>query len=73
MPLLDARGARAAELATVAGVAPDDAFWQAIEELVDSSLLNAGRTVGRTIYSIHRLTEYFLLSDLVGVDWADPQ
>ena len=40
---------------------------------VDCSLLNAGRAVGRTIYSIHRLTEYFLLSDLVGADWADPR
>jgi hypothetical protein len=73
VPLLDARGAGAAELATVAGLAPDDAFWQAIEELVNCSLLNAGHAAGRTIYSIHRLTEYFLLSDLVGANWADPQ
>lgn len=73
MPLLDARGAGAAELAAVSGLALDGAFWQAIEELVNCSLLNAGHTAGRMIYSIHRLTEYFLLSDLVGANWADPQ
>jgi hypothetical protein len=73
MPLLDARGARAEELATVAGVTTDDGFWQAIEELVDCSLLHAGRAAGQTIYSIHRLTEYFLLSDLARIDWADPR
>jgi hypothetical protein len=32
---------------------------------VTCSLLNAGYLGGRLLYSIHRLTEYFILSDLV--------
>jgi hypothetical protein len=65
MPLLDARGAAAEELAIVSGVATDATFWSAVEELVTCSLLNAGYAGGRLLYSIHRLTENFILSDLV--------
>jgi hypothetical protein len=67
MPLLDARGAAGEELAIVSGVAANATFWSAVEELVTCSLLNAGCASDRLLYSIHRLTEYFILSDLVHV------
>lgn len=65
MPLLDARGTGWQELAAISGTPPDEHFWRAIEELVASSLLNAGYARGQLLYSIHRLTEHFILSDLV--------
>jgi hypothetical protein len=66
MPLLDPRGATWEDLAAVSGVALNGYFRGALEELVAASLLNAGCVQGRMLYTIHRLTEYFLLSDLVG-------
>lgn len=66
MPLLDARGTTWDDLAAVSGVALNGHFRGALEELVSVSLLNAGYAQGRLLYSIHRLTEYFILSDLVG-------
>jgi hypothetical protein len=65
MPLLDARGAGWEELAAISQVASDEEFRRAAEELVTYSLLNVGVTGDRTLYSIHRLTESFILSDLV--------
>ncbi len=65
MPLLDARGVRWEDLAAVSGVALDGQFRQALQELVDFSLLNVGWVRGQLLYSIHRLTENFILSDLV--------
>lgn len=44
----------------------------ALEELVAASLLDAGCAQGRLLYSIHRLTEYFILSDLIGVEPPGP-
>ncbi|MFZ1401743.1 MAG: hypothetical protein WAW03_01515, partial [Anaerolineae bacterium] len=67
MPLLDARGTAWQHLAAVSGVPADDEFCRAIQELVNASLLNVGHAVQDTVYSIHRLTEYFVLSELVGV------
>ena len=34
-------------------------------ELVGASLMYAGYSQGQLLYSIHRLTEYFILSDLI--------
>ncbi len=67
MPLLDPRNATWEDLAHVSGVALNGYFRNALEELVAASLLHAGWSQGRLIYSIHRLTEYFLLSDLIGL------
>lgn len=67
MPLLDPRNATWEDLAHISGVALNGYFRNALEELVAASLLNAGWSQGRLIYSIHRLTEYFLLSDLIGL------
>ncbi len=72
MPLLDARGVSWQDLAAVSGVTLDGRFRCALEELVDVSLLNAGWTQGRLLYSIHRLTEYYLISDLIGGEGQTP-
>lgn len=72
MPLLDARGATWEDLAAVSGVALNGYFRNALEELVAASLLNAGCFQGRLLYSIHRLTEYFILSDLIGLERPHP-
>lgn len=65
MPLLDARGVSWEDLAAVSDVALNGHFRHALEELVAASLFNIGWVRGRPLYSIHRLTEYFILSDLV--------
>ena len=65
MPLLDIRGVAWPELAAVSDVAPDGEFCRALEELVGASLMYAGYSQGQVLYSIHRLIEYFILSDLI--------
>lgn len=65
MPLLDTRGVSWEDLAVVSDVALNGHFRRALEELVEVSLLNVGWVRGRVLYSIHRLTEYFILSDLM--------
>lgn len=67
MPLLDARGAAWQHMAAISGAPADGDFCRAIQELTQTSLLNVGRRGPETIYSIHRLTEYFVLSELVRV------
>lgn len=67
MPLLDARGATWQHLAAISGAPADASFCHAIQELTHTSLLNVGHRGPETVYSIHRLTEYFVLSELVGV------
>ncbi len=69
MPLLDSRGATWDDLAAVSGVALNGHFRGALQELVNTSLLNAGAVSGDIVYSIHRLTEHFVLSDLVETNW----
>lgn len=65
MPMFDVRGATWEDLAAVNGGAENGACSRALTELVNTSLVNAGYAAGRLIYSIHRLTEYFIMSDLV--------
>jgi hypothetical protein len=67
MPLLDPAGATWEDLAAVSGATLNGYYRSALEELVAASLLDAGCAQGRLLYSIHRLTEYFILSDLIGV------
>ena len=71
MPLLDARGATWEDLLAISRSAADNTTRAAVAELVNASLLNAGYAQGRLLYSIHRLTEYFILSDLVGRAWDE--
>ncbi|HSN73786.1 MAG TPA: NB-ARC domain-containing protein [Anaerolineae bacterium] len=67
MPLLDPAGATWEDLAAVSGASLNGFYRNALEELVAASLLDVGCAQGRLLYSIHRLTEYFILSDLIGV------
>lgn len=65
MPLLDPRGTTWQDLAAVSGVSLTGNFDPALLELVNASLFNVGCAQGEMWYSIHRLTEYYILSDLV--------
>jgi hypothetical protein len=67
MPLLDPRGATWEDIAGVCGIQDEDVLCAALVELVDASLLNRGQRAGQIEYSIHRLTEHFVLSDIVGI------
>jgi hypothetical protein len=71
MPLLDSRGATWEDLAAVSGVTLNGHFRIALQELVNTSLLNAGPAGGDLVYSIHPLTEHFVLSNLVQTNWHD--
>lgn len=73
MPLLDARGTTLADLLAVSQLPDDETVRAAVQELVNASLLDAGIELGRLLYSIHRLTERFILSDLVGRGWGDDE
>lgn len=66
MPLLDTRGCTEQELSSISGVPFNNDFGDAITELARASLLNIGYRQQTMLLSIHRLTEYFILSDLVG-------
>jgi hypothetical protein len=72
MPLFDVRGVMWEDLAAVNGGDENGACHRALTELVNASLVNAGYVAGQLVYSIHRLTEYFILSDLVHNGWGDP-
>jgi hypothetical protein len=72
MPMFDARGVMWEDLAAVNGGDENGACRRALTELVNASLVNAGYAAGRLIYSLHRLTEYFILSDLVKRGWDAP-
>ncbi len=72
MPLLNPAGATWEDLAAVSGVSLNGYYRSALEELVAASLLDSGCAQGRLLYSIHRLTEYFILSDLIGVEPPGP-
>ncbi|MFQ6059171.1 MAG: NB-ARC domain-containing protein [Anaerolineae bacterium] len=63
MPLLPAQGGTWEDLAAASGL-DDEALERAIKELVDKSLLMAGG-LEEKVYSIHRLTHHFVLSELV--------
>lgn len=70
MPLLDPRGCTDQVLSDISGNPLDTDFRLALEELARTSLLNVGYQQQTMLLSIHRLTEYFILSDLVGGDIA---
>ena len=73
MPILDVRGATYEDLLAVTD-SPDDVTTRAaLKQLVDFSLVNVGFAQGELLYSIHRLTERFIVTDLVGKDWADDE
>jgi len=70
IPLLDISGFCRDDLQGISGMSDQNDLEAAIEELLATSLLNVGLKQGNLMYSIHRLTEYFILSDLLGDDLA---
>ncbi|MCB8944641.1 MAG: hypothetical protein H6658_12905 [Ardenticatenaceae bacterium] len=64
MPLVAASGALPEQMQMMAGLA-DDAFWTAVHELSTRSLLEIRGTIHQRRYSIHRLTETFLRTEIV--------
>lgn len=73
LPILDVRGATYADLLAVANGRDDTTTRAALKQLVDFSLVNVGYSQGQLLYSIHRLTERFIVTDLVGRNWADDE
>ena len=64
MPLVAASGALPAQMKMMAGL-EDDAFWTAVHELSTRSLLEIQGTIHERRYSIHRLTETFLRTEII--------
>ena len=64
MPLVAATGALPEQMQMMSGL-EDDAFWTAVHELSTRSLLEIRGTIHERRYSIHRLTETFLRTEIV--------
>ncbi len=70
MPLVAETGALPQQLQAVSGLL-EEAFWPAVHELFARSLLEVRGSVHEKRYSIHRLTETFLRTEIVG--WPESQ
>lgn len=68
MPLTAEMGALPQQLQAISGLNEDD-FWPAVHELFARSLLEVRGTVHERRYSIHRLTETFLRTEII--DWPE--
>lgn len=63
LPVASPRGSTLSHLSAVSGLEPGD-LSQALEELVSFSLVEVGGDLETRRYSIHRLTETFLLTEV---------
>jgi hypothetical protein len=70
MPLAAAAGALPEQMQRMSGL-ESDAFWTAVHELSTRSLLEIQGNIHARRYSIHRLTETFLRTEIV--HWEDDQ
>lgn len=64
MPLFAGDGADLAAISRISDL-PDDALLEALEYLVRLSLVNVAGDLHRRRYSLHRLTETFLLNEVI--------
>ncbi len=64
MPLVATSGAQPAQMQAISGL-EDDAFWTAVHELTSRSLLEIQGSLQSRRYSIHRLTESFLHTEII--------
>jgi hypothetical protein len=64
MPLVAHSGALPEQMQAISGL-EERSFWSAVHELFTRSLLEVGGTVRERRYSIHRLTETFLRTEIV--------
>jgi hypothetical protein len=68
MPLVAETGALPQQMMAMSGLGEND-FWPAVTELFSRSLLEVRGTVRERRYSIHRLTETFLRTEII--DWPE--
>ncbi len=64
MPLVAESGARPAQMQAISDLSEDD-FWPAVTELVARCLLEVHGALDERRYSIHRLTETFLRTEII--------
>jgi hypothetical protein len=64
MPLASGIGIRPAQMQAMSGL-PDEKFWPAVTELANHSLLEIHGSIWERRYSIHRLTESFLHTEII--------
>ena len=70
MPLVADTGALPEQMQSVSGL-PEAEFWPAVHELFARSLLEVRGSVHERRYSIHRLTETFLRTEII--DWPEDE
>ncbi len=66
MPLVAQTGALPEQMQAISGL-DERSFWPAVHELFTRSLLEVSGTVRERRYSIHRLTETFLRTEIVNI------
>ncbi len=70
MPLVAETGALPDQMMAMSGLA-EDQFWLAVTELFSRSLLEVRGDVRERRYSVHRLTETFLRTEII--DWPEEE
>lgn len=70
MPLVAETGALPEQMVAMSGLA-EDHFWPAVTELFSRSLLDVRGNVRERRYSIHRLTETFLRTEII--NWPEEE
>lgn len=68
MPLVAESGALPEQMLAISNLS-DNAFWPAVSELISRSLLEIQGTIHERRYGIHRLTETFLRTEIIG--WSE--
>jgi hypothetical protein len=70
MPLVAETGALPEQMVAMSSLA-EDHFWPAVTELFSRSLLDVRGNVRERRYSIHRLTETFLRTEII--NWPEEE
>jgi hypothetical protein len=70
MPLIAEAGALPAQMRAISNLS-EERFWPAVSELISRSLLEIKGTIHERRYGIHRLTETFLRTEIIG--WTELQ
>jgi hypothetical protein len=70
MPLVAESGALPEQMRAISKL-PEERFWPAVSELISRSLVEIKGTIHERRYGIHRLTETFLRTEIIG--WTEQQ
>jgi hypothetical protein len=70
MPLVAESGALPEQMRAISKL-PEERFWPAVSELISRSLVEIKGTIHERRYGIHRLTETFLRTEIIG--WTKQQ